>query len=105
MGQADENGVNHFSDSRADGGWYYFKVLWTSDPSYNGPVLVRGMQIDGSGEMRFSDSNPPDPDLYFTASHGNVADVTYTRVNTPGCYAYQVDGINFSELIVTSFQP
>jgi hypothetical protein len=100
MPEADKNGVNHMDSNN---GWDYFKVLWTSDPSYQGPVLVRGMQIDGSGEMRFGDNNPPDPELYFTAPHYDP--VTYTRVNAPGCYAYQVDGINFSELIVTSFQP
>jgi hypothetical protein len=35
-------------------GWHLVKVLWAADPSYAGPVLVRGRRIDGDGAVRFS---------------------------------------------------
>lgn len=105
MGDADSNGVFHLSSSNEVGGWYSFKAVWTSDPSYQGPVLVRGLQVGSTNVMRFGDNNPPDPNLYFTAPHGNEFEVTSTRVNAPGCYAYQVDGIDFSEVIVINVQP
>ena len=33
-------------------GWDGTKVLWTV-PRYNGPYIVRGRQLDGTGELRF----------------------------------------------------
>lgn len=37
-----------------NGDWYSVKTLWVIDPEYNGPVLIRGGQIDGSELLRFS---------------------------------------------------
>ena len=87
-------------------GWYGFKTLWFTDPSYHGPVLIRGARIDAPGLIAFGESPelgeliiPPGPTLnegrdgYREAPGG-------TYVKTPGCYAWQVDGQGFSSLIV-----
>jgi hypothetical protein len=115
IGQADPDGTLHLTTTNAegiapppvDGGWELFKVVWTSDPSYDGPVLVRGAQVGGTATLGFGTSNSPNPDLYFTAPHGNMVEVGYifVKANATGCYALQVDGINFSEVIVINVQP
>jgi hypothetical protein len=100
------HGVAHIDpDTRSDG-WYYFKTLWFVRPSYTGPVLVRGAQIDGPGRVAFGEGPvighliiPPGPtindypDVHRTAPGG-------TYVQSPGCYAWQVDGTDFSYVIV-----
>ena len=86
-------------------GWYAVKVLWAADPSYTGPVLVRGRRIDGDGLIRFSrDGTLSGPEeLALDASRsGNVERTwpSYTLVQSPGCYAYQIDGTTFSHTVV-----
>jgi hypothetical protein len=86
-------------------GWYAVKVLWAADPSYAGPVLVRGRRIDGDGVIRFTrdgtlsgaEELALDP-----STSGNVerAWPSYTPVQSPGCYAYQIDGTTFSYTVV-----
>jgi hypothetical protein len=77
-------------------------------PGYAGAVLVRGGRVDGSGEVGF-DLGPqwtrrvlseirllgPEP--------GNHPAATFVRVS--GCYAYQVDTLRQSYLIVFEAQP
>jgi hypothetical protein len=69
---SDENVIR---PSTIDGG-YRAKVLWVSDATYQGPVLIRGAQIDGAGVITFtaegspstSDLSPDPPKLWPTAS-------------------------------------
>jgi hypothetical protein len=83
------------------------KVLWFARPSYQGPILIRGRQIDGSGLVTFGTGRGAQTSLRL-ASPGAEATGTggwrnwpsYTFVAEPGCYAYQVDGDTFSETIV-----
>lgn len=87
--------------------WGGEKVLWVSDPSYEGPVLIRGHQVDGPNAVRF-DREPSTliPELQFppgyTANYsgGWRNFPSHTRLRAPGCYAYQVDGTGFSDVIV-----
>jgi len=86
-------------------GWYAVKVLWAADPSYTGPVLVRGRRIDGDGVIRFSTDGSLSgaEELAFdAATAGNVERTwpSYTLVQSPGCYAYQIDGTTFSHTVV-----
>lgn len=87
-------------------GWYLSKTLWFSAPSYPGPALVRGARIDGNGPVGFGEQPlighlviPPGPtvnegpDGYRQAPGG-------TFVRSLGCYAWQVDGLDFSYAIV-----
>jgi hypothetical protein len=97
--------VAHYAGAREEGGWYYVKVLWVADPRYAGPALIRGRQIDGSDELRFEWGSEPAAELWFTELNGTTDDgwrdqPSYTRVRAPGCYAYQVDGLDFTEVIV-----
>lgn len=86
------------------GDWGGMKVLWIVAPNYHGLVLIRGKQIDGAGEVRFERGADPPAMLEFDAtgagSNGWVNLPSYTRISAPGCYAYQVDGVDFSEVIV-----
>lgn len=89
----------------AYGGWWYWKVIWIREPEFTGPVLVRGRQLDGPNELRFSssigDANPSsEMRLLFRSSWLEGVGPRYIRMRAPGCYAYQVDGAAFSKVIV-----
>jgi hypothetical protein len=86
--------------------WGEHKVLWAIDPRYVGETLVRGHALDGPDELRFENGAPgfteeqrrdPATELRFVGGYARPA---VTRVRTPGCYAYQIDGIGFSRTIV-----
>jgi hypothetical protein len=107
-----ETGGISYRGSREEGGWYYVKVLWLADPTYRGPVLIRGKQLDGPHVLRFGEGPHPTAELQLPPGDGRAATTapgwsnwpTYTRVRAPGCYAYQVDGLDFSEIIVVPAQ-
>ena len=83
-----------------------FKAMWAIDPRYVGPVLVRGRQLDGSDVLKFEKGEPGFSD--YTRAHpttelhesGGYIHPSVPRVQTLGCYSYQVDGIGFSYSIV-----
>ena len=86
--------------------WGGAKVLWVSDPAYEGPILIRGRQLDGPNELLLQQAGRPmEPAL---AIRSGEADnwtggwrnfPSYTRLRAPGCYAYQVDGDGFADVI------
>lgn len=98
--------AQHFGDGGADNqGWGGQKVLWFVNPSYQGLILVRGHQLDGPHEMRFyiEPGQPLAQQLVIDTTIGGSPwpnFPSYTRLQAPGCYAYQVDGGTFSEVIV-----
>ena len=86
-------------------GWSGNKVMWIVAARYRGPVLVRGRQLDGPHLVRFNRGRPPAAELRIsTGSTGGGNGVRrvpgYTRVESEGCYAYQIDGRTFSRVIV-----
>jgi len=93
--------------------WGGQKVLWIVAPTYSGPVLIRGQQLDGPSELRFNLpgalGDPPPAALAFLAlnldPHGWSGQPSDTRVRTAGCYAYQADGTTFSVVIVFQALP
>jgi hypothetical protein len=89
--------------------WGGNKVLWYVSPQHQGPILVRGHQLDGPNEVRFEFGDVPPVELAFMAGASDPSDWTnvpsYTRLRAPGCYAYQVDGTTFTEVIVFLAQP
>jgi hypothetical protein len=76
--------------------------------SYTGPILIRGRQLDGNGAMGFGQGSTPYDELQLldagrqapTMTDGGRAWLSTTRVTASGCYAYQVNGTGFSEVIV-----
>jgi hypothetical protein len=80
--------------------WSGPKVLWLVLPSYTGPILIRGRRLDAKGDVRFDRGDVPPKELLIPASIGARDRPSYTRVEGPGCYAYQVDGTSFSTIVV-----
>jgi hypothetical protein len=87
--------------------WGGQKVLWVSNPNYDGPILIRGRQLDGANPVRFGQGGTTL--LHELAFRRGQADnwtgawrnfPSYTRLRAPGCYAYQVDGAGISDIIV-----
>ncbi len=93
--------------------WGVQKVLWVAAPDYDGPILIRGGRVDGEGGVGFNIGAgrtlaeiqlPPGPALN-TNNEGWRNWPSYTRIETPGCYAYQIDGTDFSYIVVFRATP
>ena len=89
----------------AGSGWYGFKTDWFSLPSYLGPWMIRGAQLDGTSPIIFGEQPtvsqlvvPPILTVNTVDGFREAPGGTYVR--GPGCYAWQVDGLNFSYHIV-----
>ena len=87
--------------------WLSFKTLWFSDPTYQGPWHVSGARIDGAGPIAFGERPevseiliPPFPTVNGTDGYREAPGGTF--VQAPGCYAWQIDGVGFSYVIVVS---
>jgi hypothetical protein len=89
--------------------WYAQKTPWWISRDYDGALLMRAARIDRRGQVRFAYGEgqhlrelyweagadqgiPPNPEYRFLASA--------TLVRVRGCYAFQVDGTSFSQVIV-----
>jgi hypothetical protein len=83
-------------------GWYGTKALWTI-PRYTGAVLVRGRQLDGDSGLGFDRgpgwSNRVHRGLRLGGPETGLHPAA-TFVHGPGCFAYQVDVLHASYLIV-----
>lgn len=86
------------------GRWWVVKTAWFARPQYHGPFLVRGTRLDEEGPVRFGES-PTASMLAVGRSTAKGADGFRsvpggTYVQAPGCYGWQVDGVDFSYRIV-----
>jgi hypothetical protein len=90
-------------------GWGGQKVLWLGAPTYTGPVLIRGMRIDGDSPVAFQagGGNPALPEMQFPPRPPKSISATgwrdwpsATLLKAPGCYAWQIDGTTFSTMVV-----
>jgi hypothetical protein len=90
-------------------GWREFKTLWFSVPAYQGPFVIRAQRLDKHGPIRLGGSGllptsatpiavPSGPTLNSWNGWRTVPSGTWATA--PGCYAWQVDGRTFSEIIV-----
>ncbi len=92
-------------------GWFALETLWFAMPSYDGPFVVRGERLGAPGPINVDGSAtnpsplvvPPGP-TENTQGGVRVAPVS-TWVKSPGCYAWQVDGLSFSYDIVVDMTP
>lgn len=106
LGDADASGVLHLHPDANHDGWTRLKAGWTGDPKYTGPIVIHGEEISGTDLLGFGANFPLDMDPYYSvAPHGDIFEVDYVDVKAPGCYALQVDGVDFSEIIVFQVQP
>lgn len=55
------DGVVSFDIAPTASGWYAAKILWVASPAYRGPVLVRGRQLGGTGEVGFGEGGGTAP--------------------------------------------
>jgi hypothetical protein len=92
------------------------KTAWELVDGARGPVLLRGGRADGAGQLQFSGSPADASDKGVTLSSGGgvsaafyqrviapgPADTFYLYPSTAGCYALQVDGPSFEQIIVIS---
>jgi hypothetical protein len=90
-------------------GWREFKTLWFSVPRYQGPFVIRAERLDKPGPVRLGGSGelpasatpivvPPGPTLNSYNGWRTVPSGMWAKA--PGCYAWQVDGLTFTEIIV-----
>jgi hypothetical protein len=105
LGTSAPDGVVRLGDDFQRGGWYLHKTIWAVSSRYRGRVLVRGRQIDGSGSMRFGFGRRlfvrrPQLRLGPAIKPGWRLAGSYTFVHGAGCYAFQVDGLSFSRILV-----
>jgi hypothetical protein len=92
-----------------DSDWGTAAAVAFIDGDYNGPLLLRGRQIDGSNELRFGPGVFPDrmlvlhggpSDLPGAGPRGVTQNGIAVRISAPGCYAYQIDSLYGSQVIV-----
>jgi hypothetical protein len=90
------------------------KVLWLARPSYPGPALIRGRELGGVGVLGFGPTDSTPSELRFPLDTGvGSADTAYGWRDLPsymvipalGCYAFQLDGRSFSDVIVFQVGP
>jgi hypothetical protein len=85
--------------------WLALKTLWFSVPSYQGPFVIRAKRLGHPGPVALGEGPtvaplvvPPGPTLNGTGHWREAPGGLWVRA--PGCYAWQVDGLTFSETIV-----
>jgi hypothetical protein len=97
-------GIVVFRDAPSDG-WHGVKTLWFATPHYRGPLLIRGRQLGGSGSVAFGQGGAAvrDPQIPPGRTRNGVRYRQWpggTWIRSSGCYAWQVDGVGFSHVIV-----
>ncbi|MBI3745306.1 MAG: hypothetical protein HY264_02040 [Chloroflexi bacterium] len=93
----------------ADAGGFMNKVLWVASSAYAGPVLIRGGRLGAAGAVQFGSGDTGPRDEFrltepWASSQGEEPDwrewPSYTFVPSLGCFAYQIDGVGFTKVIV-----
>src|SRR5437667_10505037 len=77
-------------------------ALLLISPEYDGPLIVRGHQLDGSGGMPLvpaSSANSVEI-ASTTSTNWRQCDGQIAQGTAPGCYGLQADGFNFTSHIV-----
>jgi hypothetical protein len=85
--------------------WIALKTLWFSVPAYQGPFIIRARRLGHPAPVALGEGPtiaplvvPPGPTLNGTGGWREAPGGLW--VSTPGCYAWQVDGLTFSETII-----
>jgi hypothetical protein len=106
---------NRIYYSRAPDGSIFAKVAWISRPDYKGPALIRGARIDASEEVRFDRGGAArQSELHFeydtgVRSAGSEEGWRFlpslVLISGAGCYAFQIDGLDWSTTVVMDAVP
>jgi hypothetical protein len=96
--------VRYREDTREHQGWYYYKTLWAVAPEYVGPVTITGHQLDGPNRLLFGTGPFPGRKLRRLEmppdrSGGWRFGPSDTLIRAPGCYAFEVLGDGFHEMV------
>lgn len=101
---------NRIYYSPAPDGSIFAKVAWIAQPDYKGPALIRGARIDVSEEVRFErGGGPRESELRFeydtgVRSAGSEEGWRFlpslVLISGPGCYAFQIDGLDWTTTVV-----
>jgi hypothetical protein len=92
------------------GSWGGNKLLWAVGATVKGDVRIRGQQVDGTGELRFGLAIDPDAELLLhgpgtTSNADGWRDFpSATRVQHPGCFAFQIDTASTSTIVVIAIR-
>lgn len=90
------------------GRWRADKVFWYVKPGYRGRVLIRGRRLNGPESLRFGDARPrgelrivPGETVAWSGQpRGSRGVPSYVYVHRAGCYGAQIDGTDFSRVVV-----
>jgi hypothetical protein len=102
-----------FFEDWPGGAWKAIDVLWTVEPDFTGPVLVRGARLDGHGELAFGDASQPLRELRIEEPSGEILAIDGTsllstasvRVKSAGCYGLQIDAGGRSSTVIIEVRP
>lgn len=100
----------HFiANSARSNGFYGGKLFWYVDPSYLGPVLIRGRRIDQRGPLRFNRGDPRELRIgrgetveWEGQPAGSRGVPSGVLIRDAGCYEVQINGKDFSYTVVFS---
>jgi hypothetical protein len=90
-------------------GMYRIKGPWISRPEYPGPILVRGRKLDGSDKVRCEYSPhgyQSQEAMRLDVSNNNGTNYGWSFwpsgivFSSLGCYGLQIDGLNFTDVII-----
>jgi hypothetical protein len=92
-------------DPTSEPPWLGLKTTWFSPPAYRGPFVVRAERLGVAGPAHLLDGStaaplvvPPGPTINGGGGWREAPGGFWVR--SPGCYAFQVDGLTFSYDIV-----
>lgn len=114
LASATESGIIRLRGTRTSGDSYRTSALWTTEGTgFKGEALVRGDKISGPGGIVFEQDpeyTPHGPvvhgapdELHFVRGGppGNFAwSTVITYIGGPGCYAFQIEGQDFVDILV-----
>jgi hypothetical protein len=97
-------GIAELERNELRGGWYRHKTLWAISPGYRGPLLVRGARIDAPGTTRFAGRSGLQRMLRLPGHWPGTTGWRYfpsaTGLRGPGCYAFQIDGLSLTRVVM-----
>lgn len=90
-----------------DGNGHRAKTGWAIDPSYSGPIMIRGRALNAKGTPLVFSANGSEPDSVLRLTSPNVSPTTLWSfwpssmwIDRPGCYGVQIDTTVGTDVVV-----